>query len=141
MKIQWLINANSNESRATDKLVEFANKNFIVLSTSLEEYERKEIKVSRILWAFFYRFCLLVTSLRYFMSSVFNNKTMITIMCDANYLLGNQRVFSMIFSLACFVILFIALVLQINEMNYKWYLLTFLYQWKHHQVGYSRQRE
>ena len=124
----------TNESCVTNKLFMFCNKHFIVLSTSGEEYVRREIKKNKKIGATLYRFGTLITALRFFMSSVFNNETMIGIMCDANYLLTNQRVLSMIISLAAWVILFIGLLLQINEMNYKWYLLTFINDWKHRRL-------
>ena len=133
-KFSNFIGENSTDIIAIERIVKFANKHFIMLSTSLEEYERKEIKKSRVLWANAYRLCCLVSALRFFMSSVFSNETMITIMCDGNYMVSNQRILSMILSLACFIILFICVLLQFNEMNYKWYLLTFLYQLEHRQL-------
>ena len=123
-----------SECAAIEKIFKFANKHFIVISTSVEEYERKEIKVSRILWASLYRLCSLVTALRFSMSSVFHNRTMIGIMSDGHYLLSSDRILSIFVSIHCFVILFIGLLLQVNEMNNKWYLLTFFYQWKYHQL-------
>ena len=133
-KFSNFIGENSTDIIAIERIVKFANKHFIMLSTSLEEYERKEIKKSRVLWANAYRLCCLVSALRFFMSSVFSNETMITIMCDGNYLVTNQRILSMIISLACSVILFICVLIQFNEINYKWYLLTFLYQLEHRQL-------
>ena len=108
-----------DESKAIDNMVKFANKHYIMLSTSVEEYESKEIRKNAVIGATLYRLGSLITALRFFMSSVFNNKTMIGIMCDPNYLVTNQRVFSMIISLAALTILFIGLLLQINEMKYK----------------------
>ena len=78
--------------------------------------------------------CTLITAARFFLSSVFNNKTMITLMCDGHYLMSNPRILSIFVSLNCFVVLFIGLLLQMNEMKYKLYLLTFLHQWKHRQL-------
>ena len=122
------------ESKATDKMVKFANKYHIMLSTTIEQYVSKEIKKNDMIGATLYRFGSLITASRLFISSVFNNPTMIGIMCDGNYLLANQRVFSMIISLGAWVILFIGVLLQINEINYKWYLLTFIHDWKHRRL-------
>ena len=130
-RIRKFIAGNSNESKATEKMVKFANKHHIMMSTTIEEYERKEIMKNEVVGATLYRLGSLITGLRFFMSSVFNNATMISIMCDPNYLLTNQRVFSMFISLSAWVILFIGLMLQINEIKYKWYLLTFVHDWKH----------
>ena len=133
-RISKFIIGNSDESKATEKLIKFANKHHITLSTTIEEYERKEIRKNEVIGATLYRLGSLITALRFFMSSVFNTETMIGIMCDPNYLLTNQRVFSMIVCLAALVILFIGLLLQINEIRYKWYLLTFIHDWKHRRL-------
>ena len=59
-----------------------------------------------------------MTALRFFVSSVFHNETTIVITSDGHYLLSNQQILSMIMSLGSFFILFIGLLLQINEINY-----------------------
>ena len=125
---------NRKGGEAVDKIIKFGNQHSIIISTSVEEYERREIKKSKIVLASLYRMCTLVTAVRFFLSSVFNNKTMITLMCDGHYLMSNPRILSVFVSLNCFVVLFIGLLLQMNEMQYKLYLLTFLHQWKHHQL-------
>ena len=130
-KVKNFMVNNTNEGKAIDKIIKFANNHFIVLSAPIEQYESRGITKNRVIGATLYRLGSLNTALRFFISSVFNNRIITGIMCDANYLLTNQRVLSMIFSLGAWVILFIGLLLQINEINYTWYLLTFFYDWKH----------
>ena len=113
-----------------DKMARFASRYYIILCHNLDQYENRKITKNRIIGACFFRLCSFITGLRYLLSASVNKKWMTIMMADANYMISNQRLFSSIFCLAAFVILFIGLLLQLNEMEYKFTLLDFLIAWK-----------
>ena len=130
---------NLSEQIDIDKIVKFASRYYIILCHDLSQYENRTITKKRIIGAWLFRFCSLVTGIRFLLSSMMHKKWMSVIMSDANYMISNQRLISMIFSIAAFVILFIGVLLQVNEMNGKFTLLDFLIAWKRKKLlGLSR---
>ena len=130
-KLSKFLGENSNEKIAVDKLLKFTSKHYVTISRTVEEYEIGELSKRRVIIASVYRFCSLVTLLRYLLPSIFHTETMISIMSDPNYLLSKRRILSMCVSTAGFVIFSYGMLVQVNEVKHKWHLLTFLYDWKH----------
>ena len=119
---------------AIDKIMKFSAKYYLFLSEDLDQYEHRQIKKARRSVANLLRLCSFITWIRYLLSSVVNRSWMTIMMADANYLISNQRLLSMILSLAGFNILFINLLLQIKELNSDLFLLDFLIDWKAKRV-------
>ena len=115
---------------AIDKIMKFSARYYLFASENLDQYENRQIKKARIWVASLLRLCLFTTWLRYGLSSVVGSRSMTIMMADANYLITNQRLFSMILSLAAFTILFIIVLLLYHEINYDLFLIEFLIDWK-----------
>ena len=130
-KLSKFLGENSSEKIAVDKLLNFTSKHYVTISRTVEEYENDELSKRRVIIASVYRFCCLVTTLRYLLPSIFHTETMISIMSDPNYLLSKPRIMSLCVSTAGFVIFSYGMLVQVNEVKHKWHLLTFLYDWKH----------
>lgn len=122
------------ESIAMDQIVNFASKFYIIFSKNLDVYFNGEISREGVIGASLFRMGCLITGVRYLVSAAIGGESATRIMSDANHLVTNQRLFSMIISLSAFVILFIALLLRINEMHYKLTLLDFMFNWKSRRV-------
>jgi hypothetical protein len=118
----------------SDKVTKFTGQYYITLSTSLAMYEKREIPKKRIIMATIFRLCSLITALRYTMSALINTDWMSMVMSDGNDLITHKGLFSMALALGAYVIFFIAVVLQINEMKYNFTLMDFLIKWKNKSV-------
>ena len=129
-RMQTMLGNLISESVAVDKIIKFASRYFIVISHDLDHYAARAITTKRIIGASSFRLCSLITAIRYLLSSLVGRKWMNIAMADANYLVTNQRLLSMTVSLGAFVIFFIGVLLQVNEMQYKFTLLDFMNNWK-----------
>ena len=77
------------------KIMKFASKYYILLSTSLEMYGNREIPKKRIIMATIFRLCSLITGIRYSVSALVNTDWMSMVMSDGNQLITDQRLLSM----------------------------------------------
>ena len=115
---------------AIDVIMKFGATYYLFLSKDLDQYETRLIIRGRKFGANMFRLCSLITCVRYLLSSMVNTRWMTIMMADPNYLITNQRLFSMIISLAAFTILFINVLFQIHETNHDLFVVDFLVEWK-----------
>ena len=125
----YIIN-NIEQSRAVDKIMMFASKYKVFLTNDLDAYHRGQIDKKQLTISIIFKLFYLITGLRFLMSAVINTKTITIVMSDSNYLLGNARLFSILYTNTEFIFLSINTIMLVFEYNNRLYLLTFLRNYK-----------
>ena len=125
----YIIN-NIEQSRAVDKIMMFASKYKVFLTNDLDAYHRGEIDKKQLTISIIFKLFYLITGLRFLMSAVINTKTITIVMSDSNYLLGNARLFSILYTNTEFIFLSINTIMLVFEYKNRLYLLTFLRNYK-----------
>ena len=125
---------NSDQSIAVDKIVSVAHKYGIIMTSDLDQYVSGYMSKRRLLVVSLFKLGAVLTTFRYFFASVFNKKWVIILMSDANNVLGNQRLFSILVSLAGFIVVSVAVIIQIQEMSHSLTILDFLNDYKHKRI-------
>ena len=133
-KLKGFITHNLEQSRAVDKIVSFASKYKVFTTRDLDAYQRGEIDKVQMTNSIMMKMLSLVTGLRFFVSSLFNTKLVTIMMSDANYLLGNARLFSILYSMAAIIMFIVNTIILVFEFDHRFYLLTFLNQYKKNQL-------
>ena len=104
------------------------------MARDLDAYLRGETNNKQITNSIILKMFMLITGLRYLISSVVNNKSITIMMADANYLLGNSRLFSILYCMAAFLMLTIDLFLLVFELRHRFYVLNFLNDFKKNKL-------
>ena len=125
----YIIN-NIEQSRAVDKIISFASKYKVYITNDLDAYHRGEIDKKQLTISIIFKLCCVVTGLRFFLSAVINTKTITIVMSDSNYLLGNARLFSILYTNTASIFIIIHTIMLVLEYNNRFYLLTFLRDYK-----------
>ena len=116
-KFNTFLNKNSDISLAIDRIFGFIQKYRITVFKTLDDYHYNRRQSSRVFWVTFLRSLSLLTCLRYLISSIMPEKWVIILMSDANHLLGNQKVITIMLSISALVILFMGGITQFKEMT------------------------
>ena len=135
-RLIYFINRKRDESIAAKRIVNLAHIYYLVVS-SIEDYNNEYLSLKRTVVVTLMRVILFVNGLRYLISAGFPSKTMWSLMSDANYLLTNPRVFSLFCSLASFIILFIMVVVEYQELNHSFSLWQFLCEMYFHEMTFK----
>ena len=123
-----------NISDAIDRVFKFIQKYQISVHKSLEDYQIHQIKQRRLFLVTLLRAITLLTCIRYSISALIRTKWMFALMSDANYLMGNQMLTSLVLSIACFTIFCIGSIVQFKEMSKTNELFQFMYDFKHKRI-------
>ena len=133
-KFNEFLDNNSDQSVGITRLENFGQRHGILINKSYNDYEFGMMSKHRIVYASIMRLASFMTAFRFLTSALSNNKCIYTIMSDANYMLGNQRLISGITVMARLIILLIGLVIQLQEMTKHLHPLKFMNQYKYNRV-------
>ena len=120
------IKNNSNEIKGIEIYENFFVKYYIIYSPSFDDYKKDYKPIKRIIKSTAMKLTLLLTSIRFGISGIFNNPWVLYVMSDCHYLVGNQRLFSMMLFGAALCMSIIANVILVREYNYLLDVLVFL---------------
>ena len=110
------IDNNNDQSYAVDIIIKMLKRCTILLG-HLDQYETEQPNNVGVVCAILVKLLVLMNGFRFFFSSVFNKKWVIILMSDSTYLLGNQKLFTAILGMACFITIIISVIVQVEEMN------------------------
>lgn len=119
---------------ALDNVMKFSRRYYLFVSEDLSQYEKREIKTSRIIKASLVRLFPLISCVRYFLSALINTEGSTVILADANHLITNQRLLSTVIGLGALILVYIEALIQVNEVQYKLFVFDFLIDWKAKRV-------
>ena len=118
--------ADNQEIRESmNRVLNFAHKNKFIISSDLDNYHNKDWKLSRIILVSLTRLSTLLNILRFGLIGSIKNPIIRTSMADVTYLLGNQSLLSILFSMVLITILFIEIVVQFQEMTQTFSIFKF----------------
>ena len=129
----FLLN-NVDQSLAIDKIMDFCRKYYIFCVENLDDYEQGQFKKDRIIRTSFIRFLCFSTAIRFFISSLSSERWVIIFMSDANYLLGNRSLISMVISMGSLIVVSIGAVIQYQELSQTLKLMDFLNGYKKRSI-------
>ena len=132
-----IIENERDEGLAIRRIVSMSSKYFVSLSENVEEYYAGHFLMKKIILSVLVKIILLINGLRYLISSTFPSKRMRSLLNDANYLLTNSQLFSTVIGFGSFVILFILIVIQYQEMNHSFSLYQFYFDICYGGVGFK----
>ena len=132
-KLNKFIANNSDPNVGIDRSMSFAKRNRIIFSRNLEEYQSGHMSKSRLVQAILLKVFVLMTVIRFFLSSVFNRKSVNVLMSDANHLLGNQRLCSICMSLSALA-LSVGLMIFYHEYRHSLTVLEFILDFKQNKL-------
>ena len=126
---------NIDDEIAIKRLETFLRRHHILVSKTFDEYMNgTKIRRQTIFNVSSMKVCLLIVGLRFAVSAFNRSQTVRALLCDANYLLGNQMLISLMMSISAFVILFIGSRIQIHELEHRFPVSELLYQVKHKRL-------
>ena len=128
---------NIDEKIAIERLEKFIRKYQFIVSNNLDVYmngtnsrfNRSVVTITKII--------VLIVALRFAISALFPSQRMRALMGDSNYLIGHPFLISIMMSICAFVILFIGLVIQIQESHKCCSFMNLLYWVKYKQLPLS----
>ena len=125
---------NRDISLSIDRIFHFVQKHRITVFKTLDDYNFNIKETRRVFWVTFLRSLSLITCLRYMFSALIPEKWVIIWMSDANYLLGNRQLVSLIISIGALIAFNIEAITQYKEMTQSCELWQFLYDVKHKRL-------
>ena len=103
---------------AMNRIIHFGFENKFLVSSDLDNYQNKdEWKLKRIIMVTLTRVSTLLILMRFALIASIKSSVIATSMVDVTYLLGNQSLISMLFSMILTTFLFIEVVVQYQEMS------------------------
>ena len=128
------VDSHKYSTHLSDQIISYARSYGILMAIDLDQYERGDASWSRVAIVSSLRMMTLLTSLRFFISSLSSDESVHRLATDPNYLLGNRSLISMLISLGSVIILCISLVIQYQEMTRSFSLLAFFIKYKHQKI-------
>ena len=132
-RLSTFITNNADESVAVNRVEKFAVK-YCLLVSNLDQYLDGVSLRGRVALVSFMKVILAINVLRFSISGLSRDRRVWALMGDANYILGNPFLISIMMSIGAFVILFIGLIIQIQEANHNMKPLEFFLSVKHRRL-------
>jgi len=116
---------NNEESVAIDQIYRHLAKYFIIISNNLDDYERGYMNKWRIYLVTLTRIALFINGIRYAISALFNSRSIRIVMSNANHLLGNDFLISILFTLVSIITFSLGITIQYQEMTNQFNVIIF----------------
>ena len=124
-----------DEESPVRRFERFTKNYFFTLCYEFDKYGIEKVSKWRMVKVSIMKVILLVTCLRYALSSLSGSHYIRALMCDSNYLLGQPKIVSLMMSISAFVILFIVLNAQYQEVRGVFCVIIFINSIRNKQLS------